>query len=211
MQRYRNCHISIALDPCKTLVSDFALRADSPYKGFASDGSDPGIDAEFLAERIRCTASGDTRSCIEGSGVEPPQPSPTPTPGGGLEGDLTPRTGGDGIVLINDLILIREFVVGLSVPAEGTNEFQRVDVAPYSTRGDGRLTSADIAVARQYAAGILPPQPAGGPTAPVAHISQTDLMPMPQNNQPSLQSILAPSRFPMTSMPCFLLCDWLTK
>ncbi|MGE3467381.1 MAG: PKD domain-containing protein [Pyrinomonadaceae bacterium] len=166
MERYRNCHISIAFDPCKTYVTDFALRADSHFRGTASDGSDPGINSALLAERLRCTASGDTRSCIEGSGVEPPPPTPIPTPGGGLEGDITPRTTGDGGLLTNDLLLLREFVAGLVTPAPGTNEFQRIDVAPYESRGDGRLNAADIAVARQYISGILPSQPAGGPMVP---------------------------------------------
>ncbi len=47
------------------------------------------------------------------------------------------------------------------------NEFQRVDVAPYETRGDGRLTAADFQLVRNYVATLVAPQAAGGPTEPV--------------------------------------------
>lgn len=82
MQAYRRCGDSWQSDPCETNISDFALRADSAFKNKATDTTDPGIDATLLAERVRCTSDGDSRSCItNGSGINPtPTPTPTVTP-----------------------------------------------------------------------------------------------------------------------------------
>jgi hypothetical protein len=80
MQAYRNCGSSASADPCDANISDFALRGDSLYKNKATDGTDPGINSALLTERVRCTTSGDTRTCITGAGGPPPPPPPTPTP-----------------------------------------------------------------------------------------------------------------------------------
>ena len=80
MQAYRNCGTSYTSDPCNANVSDFSLRADSLYKNKATDGTDPGINSALLTERVRCTTSGDTRTCVTGAGSPPPPPTPTPTP-----------------------------------------------------------------------------------------------------------------------------------
>ena len=161
MVHYRNCSV-LPSDPCDSLLGDFALRPDSPYRNTASDHSDPGIDAVLLAERLRCTSSGDTRTCITAPGIA----TPTPTPAG-IEGDLATRPDGDGAVLTNDLTLLRGFVSGLLIPTPGSNEFQRADIAPYATRGDSQLTASDIAQMRNYISGFNPLTPAGGPTGPV--------------------------------------------
>ena len=80
IQAYRNCNISPTVDPCNLAVSDFALHSNSSYKNAAGDGTDPGINAMRLTERLRCTAAGDTRSCVLGSGVPAPTPTATETP-----------------------------------------------------------------------------------------------------------------------------------
>lgn len=80
MQAYRNCGTSAAADPCSANISDFSLRVDSLYKNKATDGTDPGINSALLTERVRCTTSGDTRTCVTGAGGPPPPPPPTPTP-----------------------------------------------------------------------------------------------------------------------------------
>ncbi len=82
MNGYRNCGVSPVADPCDLTIADLGLRPDSPYKNTAGDGSDPGINPVLLSERLRCTASGDTRPCIiSPSGTIPtPSPSSTPTP-----------------------------------------------------------------------------------------------------------------------------------
>lgn len=64
MRAYRNCSISFLSDPCGSSPTDFALHNDSPYKNAASDNTDPGINVSLLEERLRCTASGDTRTCL---------------------------------------------------------------------------------------------------------------------------------------------------
>ncbi|MEQ1643028.1 MAG: LamG-like jellyroll fold domain-containing protein [Pyrinomonadaceae bacterium] len=89
----------------------------------------------------------------------------------GLEGDAAPRGAADGEVLPNDVVLARQFVAGSLVANSTSNEFQRVDTAPASTKGDGILDATDIIKTRRYAAGLDPVQAVGGPIfqqAPVA-------------------------------------------
>ncbi|MDQ3130908.1 MAG: carbohydrate-binding protein [Acidobacteriota bacterium] len=81
MSAYRRCDVSWQTDLCESEIDDFALNADSAYKNKATDATDPGINAELLAERLRCTTGGDTRECFTGGSVTPtPTPSPTVTP-----------------------------------------------------------------------------------------------------------------------------------
>lgn len=83
----------------------------------------------------------------------------------GFEADVTPRPLGNvnGTVTIGDWAQVGRFVTGLDVPQDGS-EFQRADVAPRSSLGDGRLTVADWVMAGRYAAGLEPVVPSGGPT-----------------------------------------------
>jgi len=80
MQAYRRCGSSPTSDPCDLAVSDFALNTSSPYKNSATDSSDPGINASLLTDRIRCSITGSTTSCLSGGTSPIPTPSPTPTP-----------------------------------------------------------------------------------------------------------------------------------
>ena len=64
MSGYRNCGGSFLTDSCEGFVDDFGLKTDSPYKGTASDESDPGINVDVLNARTRCTQTGDTRPCL---------------------------------------------------------------------------------------------------------------------------------------------------
>ncbi|MEO7660492.1 MAG: S8 family serine peptidase [Pyrinomonadaceae bacterium] len=93
-----------------------------------------------------------------------PGPTPTPTPGG-IESDIAGRNSGDGLLLANDLPLIRQFVVGTLVPDTVSNEFQRADSAPLAMLGNGVIDSADIVQARRYVVGLDPVQSAGGPAS----------------------------------------------
>ena len=92
-----------------------------------------------------------------------PTPVPTPVPGQGLEADISTRTTGDSSLLSNDVIQLRRFVVGLDVPTNAVNEFQRADIAPVNSFGDGLIDSTDTAVARRYVLGLEPIRGAGGP------------------------------------------------
>ncbi|NLO31957.1 MAG: hypothetical protein GX117_01185 [Candidatus Hydrogenedentes bacterium] len=87
------------------------------------------------------------------------------TPSGPLEGDVTPRPGGDGNVNVADWVQAGRFVASLDIVTPGS-EFQRLDCAPYSTAGDGKITVADWVQVGRYAAGLNEPQPAAGPTEP---------------------------------------------
>ena len=78
------------------------------------------------------------------------------------------------MLLPNDVVLLRQFVVGNLVPDPGFNEFQRADVSPRATSGDGRLDASDITQAQRYIAGIDPIQPAGGPITAIAGPPEAD-------------------------------------
>jgi hypothetical protein len=73
---------------------------------------------------------------------------------------------GDGLLLDNDVAILRQFIVGSLDPQFGTNEFQRADVAPVSTLGDGFLTAGDAIQARRYVAGLDIKTGGGGATEP---------------------------------------------
>ncbi len=85
---------------------------------------------------------------------------------GTLEGDVSPRPGGNGNVTVADAIQIGRYAAGLdTITGFGPNsEFQRADCAPLGTKGDGAVTVADWVQALRFAAGMDTPGIAGGPT-----------------------------------------------
>lgn len=84
----------------------------------------------------------------------------------GVEADVAPRPNGDGAVQSNDVVQVRRFLNGTDTFDTSTNEFQRADSSPFSSKGDGQIASDDVVQARRYVNASAPPQPAGGPTAP---------------------------------------------
>jgi hypothetical protein len=86
----------------------------------------------------------------------------------GLEGDLQTRFTGDGVYRSNDVEQQRRFVSGLDGVNTVTNEFERADVAPYATKGDGRLRADDFQLSQNYVAVLVAAQTAGGPDEAVA-------------------------------------------
>ncbi|MGH8247729.1 MAG: IPT/TIG domain-containing protein, partial [Gammaproteobacteria bacterium] len=82
----------------------------------------------------------------------------------GIEGDVAPRSQGNGTVTITDWVQIGRFVSGQDTPSG--SEFQRADTAPRETQGNGALTITDWVQAGRYAAGLDPATPAGGPASP---------------------------------------------
>ncbi|HEY5915529.1 MAG TPA: FG-GAP-like repeat-containing protein [Verrucomicrobiae bacterium] len=83
-----------------------------------------------------------------------------------LEGDTTPRPGGNRLLTINDWVQAGRFVAGLDVPAS-ESEFQRADCAPRATRGDGHLKVTDWVQAGRYFARVDPLTAVSGPTSPL--------------------------------------------
>jgi hypothetical protein len=69
-------------------------------------------------------------------------------------GHVSPRPTGDGQLLSSDVIVERQFVVGIQTP--DANEFIRADVAPLASHGDGVLTAGDTIQVRRYVAGLDP-------------------------------------------------------
>ena len=72
------------------------------------------------------------------------------------------------MLLSNDIVLVRQFVVGLLIPNPAYDEFQRIDSAPLLTGGDGQIDATDTVQARRYVAGLDSPRGANGPTGPTA-------------------------------------------
>ncbi len=89
-----------------------------------------------------------------------------------LEGDVSPRTNGDGVVNIFDWVQEGRFVAGLDT-ISNANEFQRADCAPRATLGDGEINVADWVQVGRYAAGLDPATPAGGPTGPFPNVQSS--------------------------------------
>lgn len=87
-----------------------------------------------------------------------------PFAGQGFEADVAPRATGDGVVLSNDVIQVQRFQIGLDQPFQ-SNEQQRADAAPFSSRGDEVVQSNDVVQAQRYQIGLEAPQTAAGPAA----------------------------------------------
>ena len=66
-----------------------------------------------------------------------------------------------------DSAQFKRFIAGLDVFSTTDNEFQRTDVAPEDSFGDGRLDAADQQQMDNYIAALDPPRTGGGPTGPV--------------------------------------------
>lgn len=89
----------------------------------------------------------------------------------GYEGDVAPRPSGNnnGTLTVSDWVQVGRFVVGLDVATNG-NEFQRADVAPRETLGDGRITLVDWVQTGRYVAGVDALPVAGGPTSAISGV-----------------------------------------
>ena len=137
MSGYRRCDVLWQTDLCESEIKDFALNPDSVYKNKATDGTDPGIDAKLLFDRLRCTSGGDTRQCFTGGSVTPTTPptqSPNPFPGpaaaavpGVIEAENFDR-GGEGVAY-HDLSGLTESVAYRDQPTEKVDIQARSDVS----------------------------------------------------------------------------------
>ena len=92
--------------------------------------------------------------------------------GAGRESDVAPRPNGDNQVDPTDVVQVRRFQIGLDDENTTTNEFQRADASPLSSRGDGSVDATDVVQARRYQVGLDPAQPASGPTQPSAPFTE---------------------------------------
>lgn len=80
-----------------------------------------------------------------------------------FEADVWPRRDGDGAVDAADIRQQARYVLKLDSLPTG-NEFQRADCDPGGTKGDGRLTLADVVQTLRYANGLGVLTAVGGPT-----------------------------------------------
>ncbi|KAF0170930.1 MAG: Uncharacterized protein FD161_4449 [Limisphaerales bacterium] len=87
-----------------------------------------------------------------------------------LEGDVSPRTGGNGLLTVSDVLQVGRFAAGLDLVSLAA-EFQRADCAPLATQGDGRISLADWLQAARFAAGLDTPGAPGGPTTQAAALA----------------------------------------
>jgi hypothetical protein len=80
-----------------------------------------------------------------------------------FEGDVAPRPTGDRSVTTIDWVQIGRFVARLD-SISSSNEFQRADCAPRTTKGNGLISVSDWVQAGRYAAGLDPFTVLGGLT-----------------------------------------------
>lgn len=85
-----------------------------------------------------------------------------PAAGTGLEGDVATRPIGDGTVAANDVVQTQRFQIGLDQPNQ-SNEFQRADSAPFTSRGDGAIDATDVIQTQRYLIGLNGAESAAGP------------------------------------------------
>jgi hypothetical protein len=85
-----------------------------------------------------------------------------PAAGFGIEGDVAARPSGDGAIASNDVVQTQRFQIGLDQPNQ-SNEFQRADSAPFSSKGDGAIDSTDVVQTQRYLIGLNAAQIADGP------------------------------------------------
>ncbi|MDQ3132915.1 MAG: carboxypeptidase regulatory-like domain-containing protein [Acidobacteriota bacterium] len=84
-----------------------------------------------------------------------------------FESDVAGRPHGDTSIQSNDVVQVQRFQIGLEQPNQ-SNEFQRADSAPFTSRGDSLIQSNDVVQAQRYQIGLDIKQNANGPTAPAA-------------------------------------------
>lgn len=87
-----------------------------------------------------------------------------------FEGDVAARPNGDGNVDIFDIITVGNVIANLPnvAPLAAGGEFQRADVAPRATKGDGSVDVQDLIQMQLYAAALNPLTPASGATSTIA-------------------------------------------
>jgi len=139
-------------------------NAASSWNPFAAPlpGATPQLSKEYIYAGSRLLAVEDANA-----GASPTAtPTATPPPSLGIEGDLSPRYAGNGIIDTTDISLERQYVAGLITPQPGFNEFQRADTSPRATLGDGQVVATDIQQVKRYAAALDPLVGAGGPVGP---------------------------------------------
>jgi Zn-dependent metalloprotease len=105
------------------------------------------------------------------------------------ECDVAGRFTGDGDVLSNDVVLMRQFVARNIAPNDQYNEFQRADCGPRGTSGDGAILSNDLLQARRYAARNDALQQASGPNQAASSFTEQAVRVKEEN---ALTAIAAP-------------------
>lgn len=134
-----------------------------------------------------------SKSAAEATTVVSSTAAPNP-----FEGDVAARPDGDGMVLPDDLELMRQFVAGNLTASIVTNEFQRADSAPRSSSGDGILTATDLQQTRRYADRFDALQPTGGPqrqqSSPLTRVSSKQFAASGKlsPNQPDANTVIRP-------------------
>jgi alpha-tubulin suppressor-like RCC1 family protein len=96
-----------------------------------------------------------------------------------VEGDVSPRPGGNGTVTVSDVVQVGRYAAGLDTVTNfgAGSEFQRADCAPFAAQGDGRISLADWVQASRFAAGLDTPGTPGGPTTQTAALRTTTALP----------------------------------
>ncbi len=88
-----------------------------------------------------------------------------------FEADVAPRPNGNRSVTTVDWVQMGRYVARLDT-ITSTNEFQRADCAPRSTKGNGLLAASDWVQAGRYAVGLDPHTVLGGPAEELSEPGQ---------------------------------------
>ncbi|MDQ4121851.1 MAG: cohesin domain-containing protein [Acidobacteriota bacterium] len=86
------------------------------------------------------------------------------------EGDISPRTTGDGAINVLDLVALGRMLMANNPdapPAIGA-EYHRADTDPRASLGNGAIDQNDLTQIRRYILGTNPKTPAGGAIAPAS-------------------------------------------
>ncbi|MBX4189037.1 hypothetical protein KW785_00395 [Candidatus Parcubacteria bacterium] len=110
--------------------TDFHLSSNSPYKGKASDGSDPGADIDAVLYATRGAVSGDWSGSIS-------LPPPPPTTGDTTAPSVSVTTPVAGTTLVGTATLIATAsdnvgVVGVQFKVDGVNVDTEKTIPPYT-------------------------------------------------------------------------------
>ena len=82
------------------------------------------------------------------------------------EGDIAGRPTGNGTIDIFDLVTLGRIIGTLDAKPANGGEFNRADVAPFSTLGDGAINVQDLVQMGGYVGNLSPKTPASGAAAP---------------------------------------------
>lgn len=166
---YRNDATDTAvLAEARTYIGSASATTDASGNTTLSFSAGPTtLTAGQFVTATATTIGGSAQAVGDTSELSNAQAVIAATPGGavGIEADVAPRPNGDGSIFSNDVVQVRRFLNESDTYNTSTNEYQRTDSAPFSSKGDGAVAANDVVQTRRYQNETDPLQTAGGPTS----------------------------------------------